>query len=181
MTSGRRDRAGLADVASELARSLRSGSTLPIALVELRPPAVWAGDLERVRDLVERGVPVVDALRAWRDARDREEVCLLVAACETGHRHGGDPARALDGVAATLRDRAELAEEARALTAQARAAVAVLGALPLVGAASFSLLDPRVAGVLLGTGIGWACLVAGACLDAAGVALSAHLVRRALR
>lgn len=181
MTARHRGRSGLADVASQLARSIRSGSTLPLALVDLHAPPAWAKDLERVRDLVERGVPVIDALRAWHAARELEEVRLLVAACESGHRHGGDPARALDGVAATLRDRDELEAEARALTAQARAAVAVLGALPLVGAATFSILDPRVAGVLVGTGVGWACLVGGLCLDAAGVAVSAHLVRRALR
>lgn len=175
-----RDVAALSDVATELARSLRSGATLPVAISELRPSGAWSADLVRVRDLVARGVPVGDALRAWRDARGGDEVRLIVAACETGHRHGGDPARALDGVAATLRDRAELAEEARALTSQARAAVAVLGFLPVVGAAIFSLLDPRVAGVLLGSPVGWTCLVVGALLDGAGIAVSSRLVRRAL-
>jgi tight adherence protein B len=152
----------LADAAAQLARSLRSGSTLPVALAEVSVPGPAGVELARVAGAVARGVPVVEALAAWRD------------------RCGGDPARALEGAAATLWDRADVAREARAQSAQARAGIAVLGALPVVGAGAFALLDPGVAAVLLGTPIGWTCLVVGALLDLAGVAVSRRIVARAL-
>jgi tight adherence protein B len=171
----------LADAAAQLARSLRSGSTLPVALAEVSVPGPAGVELARVAGAVARGVPVVEALAAWRDRCGGDPaVALVVAACAFGHRHGGEPARALEGAAATLWDRADVAREARAQSAQARAGIAVLGALPVVGAGAFALLDPGVAAVLLGTPIGWTCLVVGALLDLAGVAVSRRIVARAL-
>lgn len=171
----------LAEVASQLAASLRAGAPLPSALAEVRAVGPVARDLDRVVELHRRGVPVVEALALWRQRRGDEGIDLVVAACGFGHRHGGAPARALEGAAATLRDRAELADEVRALTSQARAGVAVLAALPVVGAAGFALLDPGVADVLVGTPVGWLCLGVGALLDGAGLLLARRMVAGALR
>ncbi|MFM7064236.1 MAG: type II secretion system F family protein, partial [Actinomycetes bacterium] len=64
----------------------------------------------------------------------------------------------------------------RSLTAQARLSAGVLAALPLVGTAGFSLLDPGVARLLLTTPAGWCCLVVGGALEVAGVAVARRLV-----
>ena len=87
------------------------------------------------------------------------------------------PAAALDGLAASLRDRSEIAAEGRALSAQARMSAVVVGSLPvgyLVGAAFF---DPRQVHVLTDSPFGLLCLLAGLILEA----LAALWIRALLR
>ncbi len=74
-----------------------------------------------------------------------------------------------DTVARTLRERAALAGELRAQTAQARASAAALSALPLLFTGLCALADRGVLSFLTGTLLGAACLVAGAGLQAMGL------------
>ena len=71
-----------------------------------------------------------------------------------------------DVVADTIRDRAAIAGELRAQTAQARASALALSVLPLAFTGLLALTDPGVLAFLLGTVGGWLCLTLG--LDAAG-------------
>jgi tight adherence protein B len=91
---------------------------------------------------------------------------------------GGSVASVLDGVTDTLRDRIALEREVAALSSQARASAAVLVVAPVVFAVLAAVADPRVARVLLGSPLGWACLAAGAALDGVGALWMARLVGR---
>jgi tight adherence protein B len=108
-------------------------------------------------------------------------VSILATAAGVGHREGGDLAVALDAAAVTLLDRAEVRDEAHALSTQARTSAAVLVALPPFGAACFCLLDPAVAATLFTTPLGWTCLLVGAALDGAGAWVMRRMVDGALR
>jgi tight adherence protein B len=80
---------------------------------------------------------------------------------------GGSPARAIDGVAATLRARQALAEEIRALSSQARASAVVIAGSPLVFGAASATTDERT-GAFLRTPLGLALVAAGVVLDVVG-------------
>lgn len=168
----------LPSVAAQVGRDLRSGSSLVDALG--RAAAAGEGplaeDLRLVVGASRRGVPLASVLVGWQRARRSGPVDLFVVACRFVHRHGGTTAPALDGVATALSDRLEVADEIRSLTAQARLSAWVLAALPVVGSAGFSLLDPGVARVLLTTPAGWTCLLVGGALELAGVAVVRRLV-----
>ena len=170
-------------VASTLARSVHSGATLVAALEEaaeaLDAPA--SGALEAVGAAVARGVPVDAALTDWAAREQLSGVDLLVAASRLGHRDGGDLAVALDAAAVSLLDRLEVEDEARAHATQARSSAAVLVALPPFGAACFCLLDPAVAATLVGTPLGWCCLLLGSLLDGLGAWVMRAQVRAAVR
>src|SRR5690606_16715800 len=160
----------LSSVAATVARSVRTGAPLVEALADAAsttavPGSPLAEDLEAIVGSVRRGASVDDALARWASTRADPAVRLFVAACRFGHEQGGDLAAALDGAAVSLLDQDELADEARALASQARTSAGVLVALPVLGAAGFSILDPRVARTLVGTGAGRACLVLGVALD----------------
>lgn len=105
-----------------MARSLRSGASLRHALAEAS--AVTGGPLGRelgvVNRQVECGATVVAALEALGERRPVPSLRLAVAALCLGMETGGAQARAVDGVAATLRDRLAVASEVRALSSQAR-------------------------------------------------------------
>jgi tight adherence protein B len=90
---------------------------------------------------------------------------------------GGRAAAALDGLAASLRDRREIAAEARALSAQARLSAVVVGCLPVGYLVGCALFDPRQVRVLVHTGFGAVCLVVGLALEA----LAAVWIRVLLR
>ena len=77
-------------------------------------------------------------------------------------------ARAVDRVAATLRERRELRAEVRALATQARASAGVLAVAPLAFAALVSTIEPGVVGFLVTTPVGLACLAVGLGLDGLG-------------
>jgi tight adherence protein B len=81
---------------------------------------------------------------------------------------GGAPARAVDGVASTLRERAEVDREMRALATQARASAVVITVAPLAFATLGVVGDERTAHFLLRTPAGLGCLAAGVALDAVG-------------
>lgn len=181
-TERRRAARDLPGAVSDLARSVRSGATLEVAVREV---AVNAGgalgrELRGAVSLLDRGLGIDRVLDLWRRATVLDGVDLVVAACRFSSRHGTGPAQALDGVGAALVDRIEVDDEVMALAAQARTSVAVLVMLPPVGAAIFGLVEPAFSDVLTGTTAGRVCLVAGLALDLLGVAVSRLLVRRAV-
>ncbi len=154
------------------ARSLRSGTSLRIALSEATanvPPRLR----ESINALVvaaERGVPLVNAIDAWTSSMTGDGVRLTGAALALSAELGGAAARSLDGVAATLRDRNAVRREVRALSSQARASAVVIGVAPLGFAVIAAALEPRTIDFLLRTPAGMACLVVGVVLDGVGAA-----------
>lgn len=164
----RRVEASLPGVLEEVARALRAGSSLLQALraASLTADGHLAADVGTVVAAVDRGGGLADELDRWAQRRPVPGVRLAVTALALGAETGGPQARAVDAVAATLRDREAVRHEAHALASQARASAAVMGVTPILFAVIATALDPRVAHVLLATPLGLTCLVTGLTLDA---------------
>lgn len=173
---GRRVVQELPALLEAVARSLRTGATLRTALLDAaRAPTPAGEELARVLVPLAAGVGLAEALAAWPQRRPSPSVRLAVGALLLADAVGGAPARAVDGVAATLRDRLEVEAEARALASQARTSALVVAVAPLVFAGLGAAGDERTAHFLLGTRAGLLCLVAGLGLDAAGAWWMARL------
>jgi len=67
----------------------------------------------------------------------------------------------------------------RALSSQARASAYVIGCAPVVFLAFVGITDPESVGFLVGTSIGWLCLLSGLGLDALGAWWMTRIVARA--
>lgn len=162
-----------------VARGLRSGGSLRQAVGEAAAgtPGALGGELRLVAAAAGRGTPLVDALEAWGTRSPSPGVRLAVAALCLGAETGGAQARAVDGVAATLRERLAVAGEVRALTSQTRASMLLIAAAPLVFGAFASATDPRTSTFLFRSPVGWACLAAGIALDAVGALWMRRLCR----
>jgi tight adherence protein B len=162
-----------------VARSLRSGAAIPAALREAADTgSLAAEDLAFVLGDVDRGRPLTGALDRWTERRPVPGVRLAVGALTVALASGGAPARAVDGVAATLRERAEVDREVRALATQARASAVVITVSPLAFAALGVLGDERTATFLLRTPSGLACLAVGVALDGLGAWWMTHIAGR---
>lgn len=179
-----------AQLLESIARSVRSGLSLSAALdhaIGFQPARVGTarGDGTRVDDRIieavrrhRRGEGLAQSLDAVRDAcRDDEDVRLTVAVLWIAAGHGGPSAEALDRAAATLRDHAALAADARTHAAPARLSATVLTLSPIVFSGLAAVADQDVRRVLVSTPAGWICLAAGLALALGGRRWMNQLVR----
>jgi tight adherence protein B len=175
----RRRRAQLPEALERMAAALRTGSSLPQSLAEAaRGTAEPLGpELEGLAGQATRGQPVLAVLDGWTTQHPDRGTRLAAVALALATGVGGAPARALDGVATTLRERLELAGERHALATQARASAVVLSAAPPVFAALLTLSDPEASRFLLQTPTGWLCITVGVGLDLLGGVWMARLTR----
>ncbi len=168
--SGRADRLledALPEALEAMARALRSGASLRQAVGEAAAatPGALGADLGQVADEVAHGAVLSEALERWAERRMLPGVRLATSALGLGAETGGAQARALDGVAATLRSRLAVGREVRALSSQARLSGVVITLAPLGFSALAAATDDRTAAFLFGTPLGLACLTTGLALD----------------
>lgn len=173
----------LPEALERMAAALRAGSSLAQALGEasrsVAPPL--GVELAGMARLAARGRPVAEVVDQWAAAQGDPGSRLVATAVALAHAVGAAPARALDGVAATLREGLEAAGERRALATQARVSAMVLAGAPVAFALLLGLTDPAVGGFLTGSAAGLLCLAGGLGLDAIGLVWMTRLTRSAER
>lgn len=176
----RRLLAALPEFCDLVARSLRSGAGLPVALAEAGAalPAL-GGSVRGLLSRTEAGMTIDRALGRWADEVAHPDATLVAAVLTLGRVSGGALARPLERAAATLRERRELADEVAALTAQTRSSALVVAVTPLVFAGLAARTDPDVGRVFTSTAVGRLCLVGGVLLDLAGLWWMRRLTRPA--
>lgn len=177
----RRDRqteAALPGALEQVAAELRSGGTVADAVAALaEADGPLGSDMARVRARAEFGAGLDRALAAWTEESDLHGVRATAGALAVATSIGGRAADAVEGLAASLRERLAVAAEARSLGTQARLSAIVVGAAPLGYLVLSLLVDPRALVALTGTTIGRFCLLAGLTLEA----LAALWMRRIVR
>jgi len=169
--TGGPDRA-LPELLGGVARELRSGASLPAALVvaaEGVDASVDPSCAELSRAL-RRGGDLELALGAWSGQGSGSARQLAATALALGARTGGASALLVDGVADTLRERLAVDREVAALSSQARASAALLVCAPIVVAVLAATADQRIASFLLASPVGLACILGGLLLDLVGAA-----------
>lgn len=170
--AGRRLERALPGALESVARSLRSGASLRQAVEETGTSGAGgpqlSAELSRAARETAQGASLVTALEGIAVRRPLPGVRLAVAALCLGAETGGAQARAVDGVAATVRERLAVAAELRALAAQARISALVIGLAPLGFGAFAAATDPRASHFLLHTPAGLGLLSAGLVLDGVG-------------
>jgi tight adherence protein B len=146
-------------------QALDAGAALFPGLLPATAAAAFGGD-------------VPEALRAYHGPGE-EALRPLSAAWLVAERSGAGLAALLDRTVASLREAEALRDEVGAQLAGPRATSRVLAALPLVGVALGFGMDADPIGLLLGTPVGVACLLAGATLAGAGLYWVERLARSA--
>jgi len=174
----RRD-AQLPEALDALATALRAGLAVPAALTEVAAsaPDPLGTELRAVAGAAQHGIPLRDSLARWAEGPDAsDDVAAVVAALTISSGAGGQVARAVDRIAAALRERRALQGEVRALATQARASAGVLAVAPLAFVGLVATIDPGVLAFLLTTPVGLACLVLGIGLEALGASWMRRIV-----
>lgn len=152
-----------------VAADLRVGGTVASAVSALATtPGPLATDFSRIEARVRLGATLPDALAAWSTERPVAGTGSVAGALALAGSVGGRCADALEGLAASLRERLAVVAEARALAAQARYSAIVVGGGPLAYLAFSALVDPGSLEALIATPPGRACALGGLLLNVAG-------------
>jgi tight adherence protein B len=161
--------AALPGTLDRVAAGLRAGTTVGESLHELAgAPGPLGPDLRRLDARRSLGVGLTDALGGWARERPVTGVRAVTGALALAIEVGGACSIALEGLGESLRARDAAMKEARALSAQARVSAVVVGGAPLAYLVFASAADPESLDLLLTTGPGRGCLIAGLVLEALG-------------
>ncbi|MFN2489226.1 MAG: type II secretion system F family protein [Actinomycetota bacterium] len=171
--------AQLPDVLAVLASSLRAGhsflQSLDMAAREIQEPA--ASEFGRLIAEIRLGRPPGEALTAMADRVDNEDFKWAMLAVNVQRETGGNLAEVLDTVAETLRERQVVRRQVKALSAEGRLSMFILGGLPVVLALYMLLVNPDYIGLLFATPLGLLMSVTGCCLLAIGFAWMRKVVK----
>ena len=134
-----------------LSRSLLAGHSLPMSLElmadEVKPPL--STEVRKTVDEYNLGMPMTDALGSLTRRLPSVDVQFFVSAVLTQSRTGGTLHEVLEGLAETIRERATLKGQVRALTANGRITALVLSLMPVFVAAVMLYINPNYLGLLL--------------------------------
>lgn len=154
-----------------IGNGLRVGLGLRQALVlvteELPDPA--RVEFARLIGQTNIGVPLGDALEGLVRRMYSEELRMLVDAIKVQSQTGGNLAKILDHLAATIKGRRNIQRKIRTLTSEARAGAYVIGALPIAVAIFVMVAEPDMRVALITTPIGHIGLTVFAVLEGGGI------------
>lgn len=154
----------------DVARSLRAGAALVVAIAEATPVAATIRPaIEPMLTALGRGRPLADAVGATDTATldPASPTGLALTVVRSCADLGGPAAAPLERVATTLRMRSAIADEQRAHSAQAQLSARVLTVVPVALLALLAMTEPNVRGALA-TPPGYAAVTAGAILNMVG-------------
>jgi tight adherence protein B len=177
MTIQRRFSDQLSDTVSLLANSVRAGQSVPQALEQVShdaPEPTRSAFRLAVREL-GLGASMEDALARLLERYPSEDMELITTAINVHSVIGGSLVRILETTAVTIRDRARMNAEVKALTAQQRYSSYVLALLPVVAFVGLRFLSPEYANELLRPGALRLAFI-GAC----GLVVAGFLIMRSM-
>jgi tight adherence protein B len=148
--------ATLPDAVDVVSRALRTGYSLPSALVmvadEMDDPL--GPEFRRTADELNYGLPFREALLNLTHRFPVNDLHILVTAILVQKESGGNLIELLEKIAAVLRSRVSLQQRVRVHTAQGRISAAILIALPFAMFCLLNLISPGYTQPLFETDLG---------------------------
>ena len=146
----------LPDAVDLIARSLRAGQSLPMALVtvaeEISDPL--GPEFRRCADEMNFGMPFREAMLNLFRRFPLQDLQFLISAILLQRETGGNLAELLDKTAALLRARIQLQQKVKVYTAQGRMTGAILIAMPFVAFVLLNIVRPGYTAPLFESAVG---------------------------
>lgn len=162
MVKARRKRfvAQLPDACMLIANTLRTGGTVAGAIhfVRINAAAPLSQEFSLVSRSLRLGSNLADALLALYQRLPSDELERMVTGLMLGQESGGQQARLLEQISASLRSRAQLARRVHSLSAQGKMQGKVMSGLPFFLATALWFLEPAAMRYLIATPLGWILL-----------------------
>lgn len=156
----------LDETAQMLAGSLRSGYSFvqAMSMVAKEADQPTAEEFTRITNELRVGRPFDESMQISAQRMLSDDFSWIAQAVGINREVGGNLADVLEGVALTIRERAELQRQVIALSAEGRLSAYILMGLPFVVGGFIAFSNPAYVGRLTTTFIGWCMLAAGAVL-----------------
>jgi tight adherence protein B len=162
-----------------IARSLRAGQSLPMAMVtvaeEIADPL--GPEFRRCADEMNFGLPFREAMLNLFRRFPIQDLQFLISAILLQRETGGNLAELLDKTAALLRSRIHLQQKVKVYTAQGRMTGGILLALPFIAFVLLNLVRPGYTAPLFESDTG-RIMVYGTLVS---MALGAYFIRRIIK
>ncbi|SEE65684.1 tight adherence protein B [Arthrobacter alpinus] len=169
----------LSDMLMSLSGSLRAGhgvaQSMQSASAEM--PAPMGEELARIVNETRVGRPATESMAEVGRRMQCEDFEWLSQAIEINREVGGDLAGVLDHVAETVRERAQIKGQVRALAAEGKFSAYILVALPFCVAAFINLTNPGYMSVLVQNTLGWVLIATGVIMMAIGSIWISRMVK----
>ena len=169
----------LPDAVDLIARSLRAGQSLPMALVtvaeEISDPL--GPEFRRCADEMNFGMPFREAMLNLFRRFPLQDLQFLISAILLQRETGGNLAELLDKTAALLRARIQLQQKVKVYTAQGRMTGAILISMPFIAFVLLNLVRPGYTAPLFESEVGRR-MVYGTLLS---MAIGSFFIRRIIR
>ena len=160
----------LSDMLMSLSGSLRAGHSIAQSMhscsMEMSPP--MSEELARIVNEVRVGRSAPESMAEVGRKMQCEDFEWLSQAIEINREVGGDLAGVLDHVAETVRERAQIKGQVRALAAEGKFSAYILIALPFFVAGFINMTNPGYMSALTTSVIGWIMIGAGMVMMAIG-------------
>lgn len=146
----------LTDILQLIAGSLRAGYSLNQGIDAVSRDAAEPAATEFRRILIEHrlGRDLNEAMANCAERMNNEDFSWVVQAIGIHREVGGDLARVLDNIVATIRDRATVHRQVRTLSAEGRMSARVLTALPILVIVSLQFTTPDYLSPMLSEPLG---------------------------
>ena len=117
-----------------IVRGVKSGLPLPecLGIIARESPQPIAGEFTELVEQQRVGVPLTESFERMMARMPLPEVRFFAIVIAIQQQAGGNLSEALGNLSGVLRDRKRLQAKVRALSAEAKASAAVLGALPFI-------------------------------------------------
>jgi tight adherence protein B len=148
-----------------------------IILVTEEVPDPARREFMRVIGRTNLGIAIVDALDELCKSMPTSEMQMFAKVVRVQQQTGGDLAKVLEKLAATIRDRRRVMRKMSALTAQGRFGAAIIGALPILVGGFVIMTQPEMGGALLHTFPGHIALGIFFCLECAAIYSLGRILR----
>ncbi len=162
-----------------LAGALRVGLGLrqAVILVTEEVPDPARREFMRVIGRTNIGIPIVDALDELTKSMPSNEMSMFSKVVRVQQQTGGDLAKVLERLAATIRDRRRVFRKMNALTAQGRFGAVIIGGLPILVGGFVVLTQPEMGNALTHTKPGLIALGIVAGLETAAIYSLSRILR----
>jgi tight adherence protein B len=162
-----------------MVRSIKSG--LPITeafqIIGRELPDPVGLEFRRLCDQIRIGQPLDQAMWDMANRVDVPEVKFLIVTLAVQRETGGNLAETLENLDQILRRRRQMRLKVKALSSEARASAAIIGALPFLMTGVLSVADPGYLAVLFNDHLGNLMLGGGCTSMSLGIIVMAKMVR----
>jgi len=161
-----------------IVRGVKSGLPLPecLGIIARESPQPVSGEFTELVEQQRVGVPLSEAFERMMLRMPMPEVRFFAIVIAIQQQAGGNLSEALGNLSGVLRDRKRLQAKVRALSAEAKASAAVLGALPFVVMILVYITTPAYISLLWTTNFGQFLLACGGCWMTVGVLVMKKMI-----